>query len=110
MNDTETVTVAMLSRRNGAWLIQYTGPTTDDWTADAQFDCAASLKRAKQLARADLAERITNGEPFRKARWVQDRNGYDLEAEYDWSNQPTLDDVYADYSNSADHGGPGGHR
>lgn len=108
MSDREQMTVAMLTRRHGAWMIQYVGEGTDDWTTDELVDCAASLAVAKRLARQDLRERRDSGGlPFSSAQWVEDGSGgWDLVALYDWSKVEAIDD-YAGGQNSADHGGSG---
>lgn len=63
--------VAYVHRTNGAYLIGFAGPLTDDVTPYALYDAAGSLRRARQVARAG-AESFGYVGPF---RWV-DGPGY----------------------------------
>jgi hypothetical protein len=61
-------TVAMVIKRNNAYMVWFTGPLTDDATPDEQIDVAGSLTLAKRLAREGALEFGYVG-PF---HWSQD--------------------------------------
>jgi hypothetical protein len=46
-----TDVVAYVTRRNGAWMVQFTGNAPSDWPENDQFDCASALHVAKRLAK-----------------------------------------------------------
>lgn len=64
------MTLAIIERRNGAYLIAFVG---EEWEAARPyetFDAASSLKTAKRIVRDAVAKTGTHSGPF---RWEQDR-------------------------------------
>jgi len=73
--------VAYVTRRNGAWLVQYSGNAPTDWSEHEQFDCASSLAVAKRLAKEGARTYATH------LHWEErpSANGWVLVGIEDWS-------------------------
>lgn len=67
-------TVAAISRRNGAYLIQFMGGDVGDWVEDEQFEAASSLAKAKAITRQRVHE--TGGTTRRFAEEVEGQLWY----------------------------------